>query len=176
MAFGARGNFFARAIDVDLKNTTEILAASARHKGASVTEVLVNCVIFNNGIHKSVTDKDVRADRTIFLRHGEKMIYGANKDKGIVLEGLKLKSVTIGQDGYTIDDILVHDAHEKDNTLHTMLAMMSGEMPIALGVIRDVEGPTYDTAVHQQIEEVQAKNPTRKLREVIMQGDVWEIK
>ena len=77
------------------------------------------------------------------------MIYGANKDKGIVLEGLKLKSVTIGQDGYTIDDILVHDAHEKDNTLHTMLAMMSGEMPIALGVIRDVEGPTYDTAVHQ---------------------------
>ena len=176
LAFGARGNFFARAIDVDLKNTTEILAASARHKGASVTEVLVNCVIFNNGIHKSVTDKDVRADRTIFLRHGEKMIYGANKDKGIVLEGLKLKSVTIGQDGYTIDDILVHDAHEKDNTLHTMLAMMSGEMPIALGVIRDVEGPTYDTAVHQQIEEVQAKNPTRKLREVIMQGDVWEIK
>ena len=93
-----------------------------------------------------------------------------------MLEGLKLKSVTIGQDGYTIDDILVHDAHEKDNTLHTMLAMMSGEMPIALGVIRDVEGPTYDTAVHQQIEEVQAKNPTRKLREVIMQGDVWEIK
>src|SRR5574344_1205225 len=115
LTFGARGNFFARAIDVDLKNTTEILAASARHKGASVTEVLVNCVIFNNGIHKSVTDKDVRADRTIFLRHGEKMIYGANKDKGIVLDGLKLKSVTIGEDGYTMDDVLVHDAHEQSN-------------------------------------------------------------
>ena len=90
LALGARGNFFARAIDVDLKNTTEILAASARHKGASVTEVLVNCVIFNNGIHKQITDKEFRADRTIFLRHGEKMIYGANNDKGIVLDGLKL--------------------------------------------------------------------------------------
>ena len=173
---GARGNFFARAIDVDLKNTTEILAASARHKGASVTEVLVNCVIFNDGIHKKITDKDVRADRTIFLRHGEKMIYGANRDKGIVLDGLKLKSVTIGQDGYTIDDVLVHDAHEKDNTLHMMLAMMGGDMPVALGVIRDVEGPTYDQAVHQQLAEVQAKMPTRKLRDLLMQGEIWEIK
>jgi len=85
-----------------LKNTTEVLTASARHKGASVTEVLVNCVIFNDGIHKGIVDKAYRADRTIFLRHGEKMVYGANMDKGLVLDGLKLKSVTIGQDGYTM--------------------------------------------------------------------------
>ena len=70
-----------------------------------------------------------------------------------------------------MDDVLVHDAHEKDNTLHMMLAMMSGDMPIALGVIRDVEGPTYDEAVHQQIEEVQAKNPTRKLHDLLMKGE-----
>ena len=111
LALGARGNFFARAIDVDLKNTTEILAASARHKGASVTEVLVNCVIFNDGIHKKIVDKEFRADRTIFLRHGEKMLFGKDNEKGIVLDGLKLKAVTIGQDGYTLDDVLVHDAH-----------------------------------------------------------------
>ena len=158
------------------KNTTEVLTASARHKGASVTEVLVNCVIFNDGIHKGIVDKAYRADRTIFLRHGEKMVYGANMDKGLVLDGLKLKSVMIGQDGYTMDDVLVHDAHEKDNTLHMMLAMMSGDMPIALGVIRDVEGPTYDEAVHQQIEEVQAKNPTRKLHDLLMKGEIWEVK
>ena len=61
LALGARGNFFARTIDVDLKNTTEVLTASARHKGASVTEVLVNCVIFNDGIHKGIVDKAYRA-------------------------------------------------------------------------------------------------------------------
>ena len=60
LALGARGNFFARTIDVDLKNTTEVLTASARHKGASVTEVLVNCVIFNDGIHKGIVDKEYR--------------------------------------------------------------------------------------------------------------------
>ena len=176
LALGARGNFFARAIDVDLKNTTDILAASARHKGASVTEVLVNCVIFNNGIHKQITDKEFRADRTIFLRHGEKMIYGANNDKGIVLDGLKLKSVTIGQDGYTLDDVLVHDAHCKDNTLHMMLAMMGGDMPVALGIIRDVEAPTYDEAVHQQLKEVQEKMPCRTLDQFLRSGETWEIK
>ena len=176
LALGARGNFFARAIDVDLKNTTEILAASARHKGASVTEVLVNCVIFNNGIHKQITDKEFRADRTIFLRHGEKMIYGANNDKGIVLDGLKLKSVTIGQDGYTLDDVLVHDAHCKDNTLHLMLAMMGGDMPVALGIIRDVDAPTYDEAVHEQLKEVQEKMPSRTLDQFLRSGETWEIK
>ena len=176
LALGARGNFFARVIDVDLKNTTEVLAASARHKGASVTEVLVNCVIFNDGIHKKIVDKEFRADRTIFLRHGEKMLFGKDNEKGIVLEGLKLKAVTIGQDGYTLDDVLVHDAHEKDNTLHMMLAMMSGDMPVALGVIREVDAPTYDEAVHQQIEEVQAKNPIRNLQDYLMSGEIWEVK
>ena len=176
LALGARGNFFARVIDVDLKNTTEVLAASARHKGASVTEVLVNCVIFNDGIHKSIVDKEYRADRTIFLRHGEKMIFGKEGNKGLVLDGLKLKAVTIGEGGYTMDDVLVHDAHEKDTTLHMMLAMMKDDMPIALGVIRDVDAPVYDEAVHQQIEEVQAKNPTRKLKDFLMKGEVWEVK
>jgi len=176
LTLGSRGNFFARAIDVDLKNTTAILAKSAQHKGTSVVEVLVNCVIFNDGTHCSVTDKDYRADRTILLSHGEKMIFGKDSNKGIVLDGLKLKAVTIGEGGYTLDDVLVHDAHESDNTLHMMLSMMGDEMPIALGVIRDVEALSYEQCVEAQIAEVQAKKPTRKLRDFLMQGEVWEVK
>ncbi len=178
LAFGARSNFFARTIDVDLKNTTAVLAESGRHKGTSIVEVLVNCVIFNDGIHKDVTDKDYRAERTVFLRHGEKMIFGKAGDKGLVLDGLKLKAVTIGQDGYTLDDILVHDAHEQDPTLQTMLSMMDNEhgLPIALGVIRDVDAPVYDECIDQQVKEVQAKNPTRKLHDLLMKGEIWEVK
>jgi len=176
LALGARGNFFARLIDVDLKNTTEVLTDAARHKGTSVVEVLVNCVIFNDGIHKQITDKEHRADRTIFLRHGEKMLFGKENEKGIVLDGLKLKVVTIGQDGYTLDDVLVHDAYEKDITMHMMLSLMGGDMPVALGVIRDVKAPVYDEDVEKQIEEVQAKNPIRTLNDFLMSGEVWEVK
>ncbi|MDL2265113.1 2-oxoacid:ferredoxin oxidoreductase subunit beta [Parabacteroides sp. OttesenSCG-928-G21] len=176
LTMGARGNFFARLIDVDLKNTAEVLTLAAKHKGASVVEVLVNCVIFNDGIHKYLSDKANRAERTIFLRHGEKMLFGNNNEKGIVLDGLKLKAVTIGEDGYTLDDILVHDAHEKDMTLHMMLGLMGGDMPVALGVIRDVEAESYDQAVENQIKEVQAKNPVRTLNEYLMSGEIWEVK
>ena len=176
LTLGARGNFFARGIDTDAANLTAIFAQSARHRGASVTEVLVNCVIFNNGTHTGITDREVRAERTIYLRHGEKMVFGKNRDKGLVLDGLKLKAVTIGEDCYTMDDVLVHDAHERDNTLHIMLAMMGGAMPVALGIIRDVDAPSYEESVHQQIAEVKAKKKAHSLRDMLLAGDTWEVK
>lgn len=177
LTMGARGRFFARAIDVDMKNLQYCMVEQAKHKGAAVLEVLVNCVIFNDGIHKGYAQKEVRDDRTITLRHGEKMLFGKERNRGLVLEGLKLKAVTIGEDGYTLDDILVHDAHAEDNTLHIMLSMMDGkDLPIALGVIRDAPTISYDAALHQQIADIQAKKSIRTLRELLMQDAYWEVK
>ena len=163
LTFGARGQFFARILDVDLKNSQEVLVKAAQHKGASVVEALVNCVIFNDGTHKDISDKETRDDRVIYLRHGEKMIFGKNRDKGLMLDGFNLKVVTIGENGITEDDILTHDAHCQDSTLHFKLGTMCGpDYPVALGVIREVEAPTYDAAVEEQIQEVQAKRPQVK--------------
>jgi 2-oxoglutarate ferredoxin oxidoreductase subunit beta len=139
--------------------------------------MLCNCVIFADGIHKVISDPAVRADRTILLEHGKPMIFGANRNKGIVLDGLTLKVVTLGQDGITEKDLLVHDAHTVDPTLHFKLAMMGGEdMPVAMGVIRDVAAPTYDEAVNAQIEEVKGKKPQRTLRDLLLSGETWEVK
>lgn len=177
LVFGARGTFFARSLDVEVATTVEVLAAAARHKGASVCEVLQNCVIFNNNIHSYVTDKEVRADRTIHLRHGEKMIFGKDMSRGLVLDGYLLKAVTIGEDGYTMDDILVHDAKNPNNVLHQMLAMMDGhELPLAIGVIRDVDAPNYTDELTRQVEEVKGKKNFKSLREYILSGDTWEVK
>lgn len=176
LTLGARGKFFARAIDVDMKNLEYCLSESAKHKGAAVTEVMVNCVIFNDGIHKGVSLRENRDDKTITLRHGEKMIFGKNKDMGLVQDGFKLKAVKIGEDGYTLDDILVHDAHEENPTMHYMLSMMCGDLPVALGVIRDVVSPSYDEAFKQQIEEQQSKNPIRTLKDLILKGSHWVVK
>lgn len=180
LALGARGNFFARSLDVDMNTSKDVLVAAARHHGASVVEILQNCVIFNDGIHNYISDKTTRAERTIILRHGEKMVFGANNDKGIVLDGFKLKAVTIGQDGYTMDDVLVHDATEPDNALHFKLAMMGcmgdTDMPVAMGVIRNVDAPTYDACVEQQVEEVKNKKKDHNLMELLMQGETWEVK
>jgi len=179
LCFGARGNFFGRAIDVDLKNTTDLMVAAARHKGTSIVEILQNCVIFNNGIHDKISDKTFRSEKTILLKHGEKMIFGANNDKGIVAEGWNLEAVTIGQDGYTLDDILVHNATTVDSTLHLKLAMMGYEndLPVALGVIRSVDAPTFEAEIEKQIAEVQQKKPKQTFTDFLLHSsNVWEVK
>jgi len=177
LTIGARGQFFARIIDSDIKNAPDILKQAANHKGTSVVEVILNCVIFNDRINESITSKDVRSDRTISLVHGEKMIFGKDNNKGIVREGFNLKAITIGEGGYTLGDVLVHDATTTDPTVHLKLALMDGnELPVALGVIRSVDAPVYDEEVKKQIANVQAKKSTRTLKEFLMAGDVWEIK
>jgi len=177
LTIGARGRFFARTIDIDVKNTPEIFKAADRHKGTSVVEILVNCVIFNDGIHNNITAKENRPDKTIVLRQGEKMLFGKDNEKGIVQDGFGLKAITIGENGYTLGDVLVHDATTLDPTLHLKLSLMDGnELPIALGVIRDVAAPVYDEEMEKQIEQVKAKNPAHTLHEFLMSGDIWEVK
>ncbi len=177
LVFGARGNFFARSIDVELKTSQEVLLAAARHKGASVVEILQNCMIYNNGIHNHITDREFRAERTIHLRHGEKMLFGKDLNRGLVRDGFLIKAVTIGEDGYTIDDILVHDAHSQSNFLHQQLAMMDGhDLPLAIGVIRDVESLTYNDEVHRQVADVKAAKGFSSLRDMILAGETWEVK
>ena len=176
LTFGARGNFFARTLDADLKTSQEVMVAAAQHKGCSVVEALVNCVIFNDGTHKGISDKAFRADRTIVLKHGSPMIYGQNQDKGLIIEGFNLKSVTLGENGITEKDILIHDAKCIDPTLHFKLGNMKGDLPVALGVIRDVDALIYDQAVEKQIRTVQEKSKNKSLSDFLHSLETWEIK
>jgi len=176
LTFGSGGTFFARILDVDLKTSQEVLLQAAKHKGCSVVEALVNCVIFNDGTHKTISDKEFRAERTIVLRHGEPMIYGKNRDKGLMIDGFNLKSVTIGENGITEKDILVHDVTSTDPTLHFKLGNMKGDLPVALGVIRCVEDKTYDNEVIEQIEVAMSKKPGKTLNDFLHSLETWEIK
>lgn len=177
LVFGARGTFFGRSLDVELKTSQEVLVAAARHRGASVVEMLQNCVIFNQGIYSFVSDRELRPDHTIHLRHGEKMLFGKEMNKGLVQDGFLLKAVTIGEEGYTIDDVLTHDAHCQSNFLHQQLAMMDGKsLPLAIGVIRDVEAPVYEEEVDKQTHNVEERKHFGSLRDMIMAGETWEVK
>ena len=176
LCFGARGHFFARAVATDAVGTIEILKAAQQHKGTAVCEILQNCVIFNNGTHDSVYTKEGRAKNAIYLKHGEPMTFGENNEFGLIQEGFGLKVVRLGESGISEKDILVHDAHCEDNTLQLKLAMMEGpDFPIALGVIRDVEAPTYDDSVTMQIEEVKAKKHYHNFAELLETNDTWTI-
>lgn len=177
LVFGARGRFFARCVDVDTASSTEVLTASARHKGTSVVEVLQNCVIFYDGSQKNLAAKADRMKNAIYLKHGQPMVFGENNELGLMQEGFGLKVVKLGENGITEKDLLVHDAHLQDYSLHLKLALMEGpDFPVALGVIRDVDAPTYDDSVYAQIEEVRAKKKDRTLEEMLLAGETWEVK
>lgn len=178
LCFGARGRFFARSVATDGAETVEILKAAYHHKGASVCEILQNCVIFNNGAYDPIYTKEGRHKNAIYVRHGEPLVFGEHNEYGLVQDGFGLKVVKIGENGVTVNDILVHDAHCEDNTLQLKLAMMDNEhgFPVALGVIRDVVAPTYDVAVNKQIEEVKAKKPYHNFSELLETNDIWEVK
>ena len=179
LVIGAKGTFFARTIDAEVMLTKDCLVAAAKHKGMAVVEALVNCVIFNDKTHASFAgDKATRAENTITLRHGEKMLFGKDNQKGLVFEDMRLKVVTIGEDGYTTDDILTHDSHTEDTTMHAMLAAMKWpEYPVAVGIIRDVaDSNIYDVKVEEQVAQVKANAKIHSMDELLHSGETWEIK
>lgn len=177
LTIGAKGKFFARTVDYNVALSTQIYIEAAKHKGAAVIEVLQNCVIFNDGIHDIVTGKDVRDDRTIILKHDEPMIFGKNKNKGLVLDGLKLKVVKLGEDGVSEKDLIVHDAMEVNPGIQYMLANMRyPEYPVALGVIRSVPGHTYENDVEEQIKGIKKNAEITDVDELLVSGSTWQVK
>ena len=176
LVIGAKGKFFARTVDGNLSLSTEIYIEAAKHKGTSVIEVLQNCVIFNDGIHDLVTGKEVRDDRTIVLKQGEPMIFGKERRNGLILDGLKLKVVKIGEDGISEKDLLVHDAHEDNPGIQYMLANMRyPEYPLALGIIRSVPGQTYEVNVEDQIKKIESGSTIKCTDDLLNSGSVWEV-
>ena len=176
LVIGAKGKFFARTVDTNIALSTQMYIEAAKHTGTSVVEVLQNCVIFNDEIHDEVTDKEVRDDRTVILKHGQPMIFGKGNDKGLILDGLKLKVVNLGDNNVNEKNILVHDATEINPGIHYMLASMRyPEYPVALGIIRSVTWPTYDNNLQEQIKEVRKSAKIKCMDDLLVSGSTWKV-
>ena len=178
ITIGANGTFFARTIDSMPKISTEILLEAAKHKGTSITEVLQNCVIYNDMTFGDITDRDNRDDRIIMLKHGEPMIFGKNQDKGLMMKDNELHVVLLGENGITVKDLLVHDAHTEFAGIHLLLANMDyPKYPVALGVIRACEAPrSYDVKMTDQIEAIHEKSKIHNIHDLMFSGSTWEVK
>ena len=176
LVIGAGGKFFARGVDINTPELTDICLEAKNHDGLSVVEILQNCMIFSNGIHENITGKEVRDDMQVKCVHGQPLIFGKNRDKGIVLRGNRLEVATIGENGVTEADILVHDEKEKTTGIHMMLAHMAPpEFPVAIGVIRNVEAPTYNQCLDGVIENETTKSSIKCVDDLLNSGSTWDI-
>lgn len=177
LTMGAQGTFFARVVDSDPKMMKKVFKAAAEHKGTSVVEILLNCVIFANQVHKEITGKDVRKDNQIFLEHGKPMIFGKDGNKGLMMKCDRMETVTIGENGITEDDLIVHDAQDFDDTNHYRLVRMElPEFPVAMGVIRAIDSTVFESELYDQVQHAKKETKIKTVDDLLRSGNVFESK
>lgn len=145
VALGAGATFVARVPDNDNEMLFQAMAAAATHQGVAIIEVLINCVIFNDGAFSSLTEKTSRPETTIKLEAGKPLLFGAKMDKGIRMKNNRPEVVTFGPEGADISEIIVHDPANPNSGYAFMLAEMGGgDIPVPFGIIRQIQDHVYE--------------------------------
>jgi 2-oxoglutarate ferredoxin oxidoreductase subunit beta len=174
LALGAEASFVARTLDADRKHVTETLRAFAQHEGAAFVEIYQNCNVYNDGAFDLLTSKGDRASNWIPLVHGEKILFGQDKSKGVVFEDGSAKIVDVAEVG--IEAVAVHDATAEDPSRAFALSRLSQNPtgPTPMGLFRSVKRKTYDEALEEQLVAAEAKMGKGTLEGLLTSGDTWE--
>jgi 2-oxoglutarate ferredoxin oxidoreductase subunit beta len=178
LAMGADATFIARSMDRDPKHLQELLKRSHAHKGSSFLEIYQNCNIFNDGAFEIFTEKGSKAEEVLFMEHSKPLIFGAQQNKGIRLNGFRPEAVELGN-GVSADDLWIHD--ERDFFKAQILVRMfddprvEGHLPRPFGVFYQTDRPCYEDTLNMQIEEVVASRGKGDLDKLLRGKEVWEI-
>jgi len=174
LALGAEATFVARTLDTNPKHMTEVLKRVASHKGSAFVEIFQNCVVFNDGTFEAVTGKETRDDNTLFLEHGKPLLFGKDKNKGIRFKGLEPEVVTLGENGITEADIVVHDEKTTNPIYAFMLSRLElPHFPAPVGIFRSIEKPTYEHMIVDQIDAALSTGPG-DLKKIIQGSNTWQ--
>ncbi|ABL64307.1 2-oxoacid:ferredoxin oxidoreductase subunit beta [Chlorobium phaeobacteroides] len=179
LTLGAGGTFFARVMDRDGKIMRDIFKRAAEHKGTSLIEIYQNCPIFNDGAFDPFTDKDRKADTTLYLEQGKPLVFGKQNDKGIRLDGFTPVIVDLNNPSVSQNDLWIHD--EKDFIKANMLARFFDDpdasedfLPRPFGIFYVEDRYTYESALSAQIEKAQ-ENGEGTIEELLAGSNTWTI-
>ncbi len=176
LALAAEGTFVARTIAADPLHMRETLEAAARHRGTSFIEILQNCRVFNDGAFDEIAARETSDDERILLRHGEQVRFGAGRCKGIAERNLSPQIVDLDKGEASEGELLVHDVTAASPALAALLAdLQPPHFPLALGVFRDVERPTYDSLMMSQISKYRSERGSGDVHSLLNAGTTWEV-
>ena len=176
IALAAEGTFVARTVFADQAHLGKVIEAAARHKGTSFVEIRQNCVVFNDDVLGTFIDKDTRGDNWAYLEQGRPIRFGIDGRKGFVMRGLEPEVVVVGENGVREEDLLVHDAQGASSAQGYLLAgLRPPDFPTALGIFRQVEKPTYDDLLMEQLDNAIAKNGRGELSKLLNAGTTWLV-
>ena len=173
VALAAEATFVARSFDTDPRHLTSTLEAAAHHKGATFVEIYQNCNIFNDGAFRAFTDKPVRGERILYLEPGKPMLFGGEKQRGITMDGTTPTVIDVDGDP---SRALVHDPAEAVPTMANMLARCQyPDMPVPMGIFRQISRPTYGELLGQQIEDAKAQRGEGDLAQLVAGDSTWVV-
>jgi 2-oxoglutarate/2-oxoacid ferredoxin oxidoreductase subunit beta len=173
LALGAGGTFLARGIDILGAHLEETICKASAHPGTAYVEIYQNCNIFNDGAYKGFTDKGVREERILYLEHGKPLLFGPQKDKGIAFDANFRPHIVTGAD---LSKAFVWDETAETPAPAMALATMNeAEFPVPIGVFRRREKPAFETGIQNQVTAAKAKKK-ETIKDLLMQGEIWEVK
>ena len=178
LALGADATFVARSMDRDVKHLQAMILRAQAHKGASFLEIYQNCNIFNDGAFEIFTEKKSKPEEALFLEHGQPLVYGIEKNKGIKLDGLQPVMVTINEN-ISLNDLWIHD--EKDLYKAQILSRlfndpkMETHFPRPFGVIYETDRACYEDVMSMQIQEAIAAKGKGDLNKLLKGRETWTI-
>jgi 2-oxoglutarate/2-oxoacid ferredoxin oxidoreductase subunit beta len=176
VALGAEATFVARTHDMDRKHMMDVLRRAHFHQGAAFVEVYQNCNVFNDGAFEGVTAKEARAEMLIELHDGEPIRFGADAERGVILnEFAECEVVNVADVG--AERLLVHDETRQSPSLAFALARLASAptMPTPIGVFRAVERPTYEVEVQRQLVSAVDRQGPGDLAALIGSGATWDV-
>ncbi len=175
LTLGADASFVARSVDIFAPHLKSVLQAAAAHRGSAFVEIYQNCSIFNDKAFLSRTERSVRDDQIVQLEHGQPVIFGKNRDRGIRLQGLELEVVEFKNEPPT--DLLVWKADSSQATLPFLMAHLDQDptCPLPIGIFRNVESPTYEDLVHSQVEDERSRAGNPDLETLLQSGQTWDV-
>ncbi|MGA9117242.1 MAG: 2-oxoacid:ferredoxin oxidoreductase subunit beta [Bacteroidota bacterium] len=175
LALGAGATFVARSMDRDPKHLQEMVRRAEAHRGSTFLEIYQNCNVFNDGAFFLFTEKETRDDTVVYLEHGKPLLFGKNREKGIRLDGFTPRAVRVGEGGFGISDILVHN--EKDSTLAFILANMIHDpaLPRPMGVFLSTERFTYEDALTGEIARARSRRGKGNLQKLLEGEETWTV-
>ncbi len=151
-AMGSGTHFFARGIDTDKAGMSDVLRQAQAFRGTAFVEIFQNCIVYNEDVFASFTDRKDAANTQLHLKHGEPMLFGEHNGKGLRFNPATWALEVIDANE-SPDDVLVHD--EANAVLARMLIDL--HLPVALGVLYRQPAQSFEDAFY-------AHHPTRMER------------
>ncbi len=177
LALASGATFVARSLDRDPEHLRSVIKAAFEHKGTSFIEIYQNCNVFNDGAFFTYTEKETKIENTVVLEHGEPLVFGANRGRGIRLNGFRPEVVSLTDGQYSLEDLIVHDQYAEDRTLAYFLSRMTEVpgLPHPVGIFRSVEHPCYEDLMTQQINTAKKRMGEGDLEALLNAGDMWVV-